>query len=661
MSVASVGAHGRDGRRGLGAARWLAIAGVVALFAIAFTSLALWAGTPPAEALPPTRAWVTQFFKWLARDLDFGIVTFRDLTRAVSWLLDWPLAWSEALLYEGFRSVPVGPLPWVAVVAGAALLGHWIGGRKLALLAGLGFLYLAMFGVWKPSMQTLSLIVVTAPLAAALGLALGVAATRDRRIEAVVTAAFDVMQSVPHLAYLAPVIVLFGFGQVPGLIATAIFAMPPMARCTILGLRTVSPEVIEAGRMCGCSRGQLLWRVAIPAARPTLMVGVNQVIMQSLAMVVIASLIGAVGLGYELLFSLQQLRLGKAVEQGIAIVIMAVVLDRLSQAYARRQPEHAQGIEGGLKRHAHLLMFAGILAATAALSFVVPGVGVPLKAMTVTTAPLWDAAVKWMTINLFDALEVFRDGLTVHVLIPLRNVFQWLPWAMVVPLVGLLGLRLGGMRLALVVMAMIALIVALGFWTPALITLYYTTVAVILCSAIGIPIGVWAARNEGVARVVQAVCDTLQTFPSFIYLIPVIMLFRVGDLAIIIAILGYASVPAVRLTYLGLKRVPETIIEAATAAGCTARQRLWKVELPLAFPEIMLGLNQTIMMALAMTAITALIGSRDLGQEIIKALPEADTGRGVLAGLSIALIGMTADRLIGAWSRARKRQLGLTA
>lgn len=661
MTVVGAATRGRQGRHGLTRTGWLAIAAVVALVAVAFTGLAPWAGTPPAEVLPPTRAWVTQFFKWLARDLDFGIVTFRDLTRAMSWLLDWPLAWSEALLYEGFRSVPVGSLPWVAVVAGAALLGHWIGGRRLGLLAGLGFLYLAVFGFWKPSMQTLSLIVVTAPLAAALGLSLGIAAARNRRTEAVVTAAFDVMQSVPHLAYLAPVIVLFGFGQVPGLIATAIFAMPPMARCTILGLRTVPPEVIEAGRMCGCSRGQLLWRVAIPAARPTLMVGVNQVIMQSLAMVVIASLIGAVGLGYELLFSLQQLRLGKAVEQGVAIVIMAVVLDRLSQAYARRKPEHATAAEGWPKRHAHLLTFAGILVMTAASSFVVPGVGAPLKAMTVTTAPLWDAAVKWMTVNLFDALEVFRDGLTVHVLIPLRHAFQWLPWAMVVPLVGLLGLRLGGARLAVLVMAMIALIVALGFWTPALITAYYTTVAVILCSAIGIPIGVWAARNEAVARVVQAVCDTLQTFPSFIYLIPVIMLFRVGDLAIIIAILGYASVPAVRLTYLGLKRVPETLIEAATAAGCTARQRLWKVELPLAFPEIMLGLNQTIMMALAMTAITALIGSRDLGQEILKALPDADTGRGVLAGLSIALIGMTADRLIGAWSRTRKRQLGLAS
>ena len=157
----------------------------------------------------------------------------------------------------------------------------------------------------------------------------------------------------------------------------------------------------------------------------------------------------------------------------------------------------------------------------------------------------------------------------------------------------------------------------------------------------------------------MSICDTLQTFPSFIYLIPVIMLFKVGDMSNIIAILAYASVPAIRYTYLGLKRIPPVLIEAARANGCTPIQKFWKVELPVALPEIMLGVNQTIMMALAMTAITALIGSRDLGQEIYRALPTADTGRGLLAGLGIAAIGIIADRLINAWARSRKKALGL--
>jgi glycine betaine/proline transport system permease protein len=157
------------------------------------------------------------------------------------------------------------------------------------------------------------------------------------------------------------------------------------------------------------------------------------------------------------------------------------------------------------------------------------------------------------------------------------------------------------------------------------------------------------------------ICDLLQTFPSFIYLIPVIMLFQTSDLSNVIAMLFYATVPAIRYTFLGLQRVPQTVIEAAVAAGATPRQRLWKVELPIALPEILLGINQTIMMALAMVAITALIGSRDLGQEIYKALPGADTGRGLLAGLGIAFIGIIASRLIGGWAAKMKQQLGMTA
>ena len=137
------------------------------------------------------------------------------------------------------------------------------------------------------------------------------------------------------------------------------------------------------------------------------------------------------------------------------------------------------------------------------------------------------------------------------------------------------------------------------------------------------------------------------------------MLFQTSDLSNVIAMLAYATVPAIRYTYLGLTRVPVATLEAAIASGATSSQRLRKVELPIAFPEILLGINQTIMMALAMVAITALIGSRDLGQEIYKALPGADTGRGLLAGLGIAFIGIIADRLIGSWAAKRKRELGM--
>ena len=147
--------------------------------------------------------------------------------------------------------------------------------------------------------------------------------------------------------------------------------------------------------------------------------------------------------------------------------------------------------------------------------------------------------------------------------------------------------------------------------------------------------------------------------PSFVYLIPVVMLFRVGDFSAMIAIVAYAVAPAVRYTDHGIRQVPQHLVEAARAIGCTRRQVLWRVQIPLALPEIMLGINQTIMMALAMLVITALVGTRDLGQEVYIALTKADTGRGVVAGFSVAFIAIIADRLIAAWVRRRKRELGL--
>jgi glycine betaine/proline transport system permease protein len=445
------------------------------------------------------------------------------------------------------------------------------------------------------------------------------------------------------------------------MLATVIFALPPMARCVILGIRTVPSEVIEAGRMSGCTSSQLLWKVELPAAHLTLMLGLNQVVMQTLAMAVIASLVGASGLGQKLLFSLQQLLIGKATEQGIAIVLIAIVLDRLTQAYAYREPTRWPAATPFWRRHVHLLLFLGVVAASVAGARILPALLTLPPELTFSFGTLLDGAVRWVSKNAYEYIQPVRDWITVELLLPLRAFYLWLPWPVLVGFVATLAWHLGGPRLAALTAALIAIVILSGFWVPAMMTLYLVTAAVAICVAIGVPIGIWCARSDRVARVVLSICDTLQTFPSFIYLIPVIMLFKVGDLSNIIAILAYATVPAVRFTYLGLKRIPLVTIEAADAAGCTRLQRLWKVELPISLPEIMLGINQTIMMALAMTAITALIGSRDLGQEIYKALPGAETGRGILAGLGIAIIGIVADRLIGAWARRRKAELGIVS
>ena len=623
------------------------------LLTVIAAQLLPWLDKWPDALIVPVRHWVTDFFAWFA-------LAVKPATRLLAWCLAQPLNLAEALFYRGIPAWKWPPLPWLAIVGGVAILGHWIGGRPLAWLCGLASFYLAIFGLWPDAMQTLAIVLVTVPLAVMLGLLLGIWATRSARAERILNAVFDVMQATPHMAYLGPVVILFGFGQVPAMLATLIFALPPMARCTILGIRTVPSDIVEAGQMSGCTPAQLLWKVELPAAERTLLLGLNQVVMQTLAMAVIASLVGASGLGQKLLFSLQQLQIGKAVEQGVAITLIAIVLDRMTQAYMRRVPQRIAPGTPWLARHRHLVLFLALLVASVVLAQFVPALAVLPKDLTLSYGGPINDGVRWISRNIFPYVKPVRDGITIWMLLPLRDFYLWLPWPVVIGVPALIGYRFGGPTLALLPVLLLGFLMIAGFWTPLMLTLYLVTSTTILCVIIGIPIGIWAARSALAGRIINAVCDTLQTFPSFIYLIPVIMLFQTSDLSNVIAMLAYATVPAIRFTQLGLIRVPHTTIEAVTAAGATGWQRLRKVELPIAFPEILLGINQTIMMALAMVAITALIGSRDLGQEIYKALPGADTGRGLLAGLGIAFIGIIADRLIGAWASRRKRELGIT-
>ena len=644
---------------------WLLTAAIFILFWQFAEPVAKWAFDYPSGWRLPAARWIGNATKWLVDEASFGFFTFTDATRFVAAVIDVPYRVALGLLHTGLLSGQgssavqlLPPVSWIAVIAVMILFGLHAGGARLALLVGICFGFLAAFGQWGSAMVTLASIVVAVPIGVVVGLFLGLAAYRWPRFERVLVPGLDLMQTIPVFAYLVPVLFFFGFGPTAAIVATLIYALPPMARVTILALRSVPSEIRDLAVMVGCSRRQMTWRVMMPSAKDSLMVGVNQVIMLSLNMVIIASMIGAGGLGFDVLAALRRLDIGAGLEAGLAIVALAVALDRLSQAYADKanRMKPARGATTFVARHAYLLAGLAVVAGAGVIGLVLPAVQNYPETLVFSTGTFWSEVVRWINVNFFDALEASKNFVLLNLLVPFKRLLGGLPWLGVVAILAFAGWRLGGMRLAMTLGTLSFLIAATGQWEKAMVTVYLCGISVVIAAAIGIPVGIVAAGRDRLWRWLQVVIDTLQTLPSFVYLMPAVMLFRVGDFTAMIAVVAYAVAPAVRYTVLGLRQVDPRLIEAGRAMGCTRWQILWKIRLKLALPEIMLGINQTIMFALSMLVITALVGTRDLGQEVYAALAKADTGRGLVAGLAVAFIAIIADRLISAGaSRMRQR------
>jgi glycine betaine/proline transport system permease protein len=294
---------------------------VSAPFASFFTEVPEWLSLPLAD-------WVTAALEWL-------VVNGETVFDAVSGVLRWGLAHLEGFLVW---------LPWTVVVALFAL-GAWrLGSGKLGLGVGTGMVFIASLDMWELAMATMALVLAATILSVAAGIPIGIASARyDRLYYALVRPVVDMAQTMPSFVYLVPALMLFGLGRVPALVATIAYAMPPVIRLTSLGIRQVSVETVEAALAFGATPRQLLGKVQLPLAWPTIMAGVNQTIMMALSMVVIASMIGAGGLGREVLEGLSRLDVGKAFVGGISITVLAIIIDRLSVQAARTRRERAAG------------------------------------------------------------------------------------------------------------------------------------------------------------------------------------------------------------------------------------------------------------------------------------------------------------------------------
>ncbi len=615
-----------------------------------------WLHRVPLAMIPNFAGWLDAIFNFVKDDL--GLLKFtRMLTEGLEWLLD-----ASGNIFYGKRRWPnIGPVPWTAMAAIAGVVGYYLGGWRLALLGAGTLIWTALIGQWEIAMQTMSVLAISAPLAFVIGLSLGIAAWKYAWVDYVIRPVLSVLQTLPFFTYLLPAVIFFKVGPTAGAVATTIYAIPPMVLMTSLGLQKVPEEVVEAGKMSGCSKFQMLRHVYLPSARTEILVGVNQVIMLCLAMVVLTAFIGMPGLGAKLLAMMGSFKLGRSFEIGVTIVLLAVMLDRMSKAWVVKQPVHFERDAPIWKRYKTLLVGLGLFVGFTLLSMVMPIAAEIGRGQDFSQGKELDDLIKWfLDIGWVKSSTYFlRAFVNVQILIPFRNFMLSIPTPAFILLVSAFAMALAGRKQALYALVFFSLVALSGWWDRAIITLYSVISAVTIAALIGLPIGILAARSKTWSIRVLLICDTAQTFPSFVYLIPAIMLFGITDIAVIFSILIFAMVPLIRYTIEGLRTVPLEMTEAADMSGATRLQKLWNVELPLALPTMAVGFNQAIMFAFFMVIIAAFIGTQDLGQELQRTLAGTDLGKNFVLGICVSLMALTFDLTIMKWAADKKRALGL--
>jgi glycine betaine/proline transport system permease protein len=497
--------------------------------------------------------------------------------------------------------------------------------------------------------------------------------------------------------------------------------MPPIIRLTNLGIRQVSKETIESAESFGSNKIQLLFKIKIPMALPSIMMGVNQTIMMALALVVLATFIGAEGLGGQVWQAIRKLDVGYAMEAGLCILFMAIMFDRISSAITKDKqtlPEDVQKfyilpqnwqrypianlIELPIRLIVKLIyiIFSNIINLFANtvdkfISIFKKSYSGLVRDFIIQRFFLFSSILIFILIFLFDAyfytIGSFPETWTIDIEKPIENavkamtldpgfitfakgmrafVYLYLlnplnlflthtPWWYTMTVFVIIGYFTVGLRFATITALLLAFIGASGMWMHSMITLSSVLVSVLICFVIGVPLGIIASYNKWYRDIQNVVLDAMQTLPYFCYLIPVLMFFGGNIVSAVIATVIYAVPPIIRLTALGLSQVSGTYSEVSRSFGGTGIQTLNKVKFPLAVPSLVMGFNQTVIMAFAMQIVTPLIGGKGLGLQVFNALQRSDTGRGLSAGLAIVLLAIIIDRISHAWTKKQRIALGL--
>lgn len=546
------------------------------------------------------------------------------------------------------RSVP--QIGWLGVIAIIGLAVAVFASARAALLAVVGFISLGLLGLWQESMDTLALTLAAVLLSLLIGIPLGVLAGLFPKFERLLTPVLDFAQVMPTFVYLTPVTLFFLIGPASATIVTLIYSIPPALRITAVAIREVPWSTVEAAVSMGSTRWQALRKVQLPQAKRTIVVGINQTIMAALSMVTIAALIDAPGLGRVTVQALETLDVGRSFQAGLAIVIMAVVLDRSTTAAAAKVQNVSDSKKSKTRRMTRGAKWFGVFATLIAIylsnvylwASQFPGAG----ALGAKVASLADSSTGWIQLHLVTVTNGLTDIFSYGLINPIQSLLVNAPWYTTSAALVIAGYLLKSFRLAGIVAICIVTLLVSGLWSDSMVTLAATLVAALITVVLGIAVGTWVGRSMRVDRILRPILDAGQVMPAFVYLVPFLGLFGATRFTAIMAAVVYAAPASIKLVADGIRGVPETITEAAISAGSSTWQLIVKVQLPTARRAIALAINQGLIYVLAMVVVGGLVGAGGLGYLVVAGFSQDHLrGKGLAAGVAIVMLGILIDRL----------------
>ena len=574
-----------------------------------------------------------------------------------------------ATAIQGLIAHPVGdrPVPyigWLGVVVLLTYLAFVLANWRIALLTLCGFLFMGLQGLWQESMETLALTIAAVAIALLIGIPLGIWAGMSNWFNRLITPVLDFMQILPTFVYLAPLTLMFLIGPAAAVIATLIYAVPPVIRLTAHGIRAVPEETREAVESLGATRFQALRGALLPMAKRTIVLGINQTIMCALAMVTIAALIAAPGLGQVVIQALSTQDVGTAFNAGLAIVIMAIILDRTTTAASERVEIERRSFSGPNRFRRPIIVIGAVvtviaiwLSYTYQLTAIFPSslqigsahIGLDVGTHIINVA---NSVTEWLQAHLAPLTNAIKNFVTAWALDPLQTLLDSSPWWLT--FAGLTGIAaiVGGRISALITAVCLALIIAIGLWQDTMDTLAAVLVATVAVVVLGVVIGVWMGRNRRADQIVRPFLDAAQTMPSFVYLVPFLALFSASRFTGIVAAIVYAAPVAIKIMADGIRGVSAETVEAAQSVGSNTWQIISKVQLPMSARSLALATNQGLIYVLSMVVVAGLVGGGALGYLVVAGFSQTSLfGKGLAAGLAIVLLGTILDRTTAAAAR----------